>query len=211
VVSDLSSTLALLGMPEPDADEVNIIDQLTLGRVVSGEPVIRVADTGSDMPLFDDGDAVVRLTVLRGPCYVALRNLVRSDGPTVDGIVLLSEGGRALTARDVEDVTGIPVVATMVVSPAVARAIDAGLFTARLSRLSDLSALRRGGPTTLTTPRPGYEPHSRLQDALGASVVDLNGTCRNHASKVGTDLPVPLHGTGDSSFTRRRRVPVVRH
>jgi hypothetical protein len=65
------------------------------------------------------------------PCYLALRAAVRQPTrPT--GIVLVDEPGRALRARDVEASLGVPVVATVLLDPAIARAVDAGLLLARL-------------------------------------------------------------------------------
>jgi hypothetical protein len=65
------------------------------------------------------------------PCYLALRAAIRHPArPT--GIVLVDEPGRALGARDIETCLGVPVVANVLLDPAVARAADAGLLTARL-------------------------------------------------------------------------------
>jgi MinD superfamily P-loop ATPase len=65
------------------------------------------------------------------PCYLALRAAVRQPvRPT--GVVLVEEPGRALRARDVEASLGAPVVATVLLDPAIARAVDAGLLLARL-------------------------------------------------------------------------------
>jgi len=76
-----------------------------------------------------------RLLVTRA-CYLSLRRVVAGvDRPT--GVVLVSEPGRALQRRDVEDVVGVPVVAEVPCDPAVARAIDAGLLAARLPRVLD--------------------------------------------------------------------------
>ncbi len=76
--------------------------------------------------------ASASLLVLR-PCYLALRRALASPmRPT--GLVVLSEPGRSLDARDVEEVLGIPVVAEVPVEPATARAVDAGLLVARLPR-----------------------------------------------------------------------------
>jgi hypothetical protein len=64
-------------------------------------------------------------------CYLALRAASRSVvRPT--GIVLVEEPGRALRAADIEASLGAPVVATVLVDPAVARAVDAGLLTSHL-------------------------------------------------------------------------------
>jgi hypothetical protein len=65
------------------------------------------------------------------PCYLALRAGVRlAVRPT--GVVLIDEPGRALRADDVEAGLGAPVVATLLIDPAVARAVDAGLLAAHL-------------------------------------------------------------------------------
>ena len=141
VAVDTSATAAVLGLPEPSHDEVSVTEQFTLTNRSSGDPVVRITDAGTTTTSVAGGG--VRLVVLRGPCYVALRGLVRGGGRRPDGIVLLVEPGRSLSARDVEDMTGVSVVATVPVTPTVARAIDAGLFVARLHRLSDLAALRR--------------------------------------------------------------------
>ena len=65
------------------------------------------------------------------PCYLAMRAAVRcSARPT--GVVLVDEPGRALRARDVQTSLGVPVVATVLLDPAIARAVDSGLLLARL-------------------------------------------------------------------------------
>lgn len=65
------------------------------------------------------------------PCFIALRRaLTLPVRPT--GVVLVEEPGRALGRTDVEDVLGAPVVATVAVDAAVARAVDAGLLASRL-------------------------------------------------------------------------------
>jgi hypothetical protein len=48
------------------------------------------------------------------------------------GAVLVEESGRALGSRDVADVLGIPVLATVAVRSSVARVIDAGVFPVRM-------------------------------------------------------------------------------
>lgn len=65
------------------------------------------------------------------PCFLSLRRAL-AVGRRPDGIVLIEEAGRALGRTDVEDVLGAPVVATLPVDAAVARAVDAGLLVARL-------------------------------------------------------------------------------
>ena len=76
--------------------------------------------------------ASVSLLVLR-PCYLALRRALAAP-LRASGIVLVKEPGRALGRADVEDVLGVPVRAVLELDPAVARAVDAGVFPARLPR-----------------------------------------------------------------------------
>ncbi len=130
----VDDTLALvprgaLGGPIP-ADRV-----CELGAILGGgpRPVVVDAGLGAD----DVGGALataaaVSLLVLR-PCYLALRRAVAAPFRP-SGVVLVREPGRALTRRDVEAVLGVPVRAEIDVDPAIARAVDAGLLTARLPR-----------------------------------------------------------------------------
>jgi hypothetical protein len=70
--------------------------------------------------------------VLRS-CYLALRRAVQLEATSrASGAVLVEEGGRALGARDVASVLGVPVLATVPVRGAVARAVDAGVLASRL-------------------------------------------------------------------------------
>ena len=78
-----------------------------------------------------------KLLVVRN-CYLALRRALAHPARP-DGVVLITEEGRALDAADVESVLSAPVVAEIAIDPAVARTIDAGLLAARLPR-----TLRRG-------------------------------------------------------------------
>jgi hypothetical protein len=96
---------------------------------VFGKMVVR------DYGLNPDPDDVpeARLFCVLRPCYLHLRHYLASP-VKANGIVLVNEPGRSLTRRDVEDVTGVPVVHEVTIDPAVARAIDAGIFGARLAR-----------------------------------------------------------------------------
>jgi hypothetical protein len=66
-------------------------------------------------------------------CYLSLRRLVVSP-VRPSGVVLVTEAGRALGRHDVEQVIGVDVVAEVLIDPAVARAVDAGLLAGRLPR-----------------------------------------------------------------------------
>jgi hypothetical protein len=91
--------------------------------------VVDAGSTGDPPPvILRSADRALLVT---RPCYLALRAASRSLArPT--GVVLIDEPGRALRARDIECGLGAPVVATVLLDPAIARAVDAGLLLARV-------------------------------------------------------------------------------
>ena len=107
-----------------------------LAAELAVRPVPVVADCGSDgdgAGLAVAAAASLSLLVLR-PCYLALRRAL--DAPLrPSGVVLVSEPGRALDRRDIEDVLDAPVRAEVPVTAAVARTIDAGLVVHRVPRV----------------------------------------------------------------------------
>ena len=151
VTPEPGDAATLLGLPRP-ADGAPV--QVTHTLWLSSETVEGTTVTVIDGPPFQAPDE--SYLVLRGPCYLALAAALRHD-TAPDGIVLLQEAGRSLTARDVTEVTGIPVVAQVPVSDTVARTIDAGLLLARLHHLTDLRQLHNlVAPPPVTT-----SPHNR--------------------------------------------------
>jgi len=75
------------------------------------------------------GSAIV---VVRG-CYLALRRAVHHPALSdTTGAILVEEHGRSLGRPDVEDVLGVPVLATVPARTAIARAVDAGVLPTRL-------------------------------------------------------------------------------
>jgi len=106
-----------------------------LAAVLAADPRPVVADCGgADRSPGRElaAGATLSLAVLR-PCYLGLRRaLAAAVRPS--GVILVTEPGRALQSRDVEDVLGVPVWAEVPLDPAVARAVDAGLLAARLPR-----------------------------------------------------------------------------
>ena len=83
-----------------------------------------------------------RYAIVRGPCYLALATLVSLPDLGLDGVILVAEPGRALSAADASAVLGLPVVATVPVRSSVARLIDAGLLAGRPSEVPGLEHLR---------------------------------------------------------------------
>jgi MinD superfamily P-loop ATPase len=76
--------------------------------------------------------ADVSIVVVRS-CYLTLRRAVRLEATArATGAVLLEEAGRSLAARDIADVLGIPVMATIPVKAAISRSVDAGVLSSRI-------------------------------------------------------------------------------
>lgn len=86
------------------------------------------------MPLLQQADQ--RLMVLR-PCYLALRRARLISHFNPDGIILVDEPGRSLSAHDVANCLDTPVIAQIPCDPRVARAVDAGLLAIRPPRSLD--------------------------------------------------------------------------
>ncbi len=93
-----------------------------------------VVDAGRYEPALHDlvAGAPRSLAVMRG-CYLSFKRAVALP-VRPSGVVLVKEPGRSLDERDVEEVLGVPVVATVDLHPSVARAVAAGLLLARLPR-----------------------------------------------------------------------------
>jgi hypothetical protein len=90
-----------------------------------------VVDAGSGDPPAALVDAADHALLVVRPCFLALRRAAaRAVQPS--GVVLVREPGRALRPADVEHAVRAPVVATLTLDPAIARAVDSGLLTTRL-------------------------------------------------------------------------------
>lgn len=120
-VEDLA---AILGMPNPVPGHIiDVAPGLTLGEELATEAA-NVVDGGTDR--FSDHHGAVYV-VLRNE-FLGLRNLNAGLPRSTFGLILVTEAGRALSRRDVEEVVR-PVVAEIAVDPVIARAIDAGLLS----------------------------------------------------------------------------------
>lgn len=106
-----------------------------LAALLSADPRPVVVDCGSRLHgpgLTVAASASASLLVIR-PCYLALRRAVQAP-VRPSGVILVREPGRSLGRSDVEDVLGAPVRAQLDVDPAIARAVDAGLWPSRVPR-----------------------------------------------------------------------------
>jgi hypothetical protein len=104
-----------------------------VGGWLAERPYAVIVDAATGDPPNPLGEIGRTLLVTRA-CYLALRRAVATPWRP-DGVVLVAEPGRALRGPDVERAIGAPVVAAVSLDPAVARAVDAGLLSARLPRL----------------------------------------------------------------------------
>lgn len=107
-----------------------------------------------------------RYAVVRGPCYLSLATLVSHRDVQLDGVILLTEVGRALSQSDVSAVLAVPVVAQIPVASRVARALDAGILVGRLEKLSEFSALRALARSTEATVEAPSVPRDSARAAL---------------------------------------------
>ncbi|MEJ7764436.1 MAG: hypothetical protein WKF86_02975 [Acidimicrobiales bacterium] len=193
VCDDPTATCALLGVPAPLGDDwARVTPTLRLDpsgpRPASQGVDATVVVDGGRLPEANAGDPTVapvgkieplpgkHYAVLRGPCYIALAS--PSLGPRIDGVVLVAEDGRSLSAADVHDVLGVPVVAPVPTPPAVGRPLDPRRLTSPRDRRPQLRPLR-----TLAL------PPDRAQ----------NGTPTED-----TDLPLPKIGNERCPISRRR-------
>ncbi len=148
LASPTADAAALLRLALPAADRLQL---LPLGSALT-PPAIRwsalatalieadatiVIDAGTAAPPGALAEATSHRLLVTRPCYLALRRAVAAGTPPAaspTGIVLITEPGRALHARDVERALGVPVLAEVPLDPVVARAVDAGLLASRLPR-----------------------------------------------------------------------------
>ena len=163
ISSDAAATAALIGVPVPvDGEWVEVTPALALAPSWTREAwatdtvVVDAGKLGDAIPACAGSE---RYIVLRGPCYVAVATLLARNDTPFDGIILVTEPERSLTSGDVTDVLGLPIVASVSVTPRVARAIDAGLLSTRLPRLRELTPLRQLG---LARPRTLEKEHTDL-------------------------------------------------
>lgn len=137
-----AASLVLLG--EPIMDGLVVVHRGS--KFVDGQPrwtaladALRtlphhiVIDAGSGFIPGDIAQAVHSITLVTKPCYLSLRRATALPRP--HNVAVVCEPGRALTVSDVGHVLGVPVVAEVPHSPAIARAVDAGLLPARAEQL----------------------------------------------------------------------------
>lgn len=195
---DRDAICALVGIgPEPPPGPVELAPGLTLAQTAEAARGVAVVDAGSLLRLrAQPAEPVIvpvderRWLVVRGPCYLSLRAAVTHPWRP-DGVVLLTEPRRALSARDVADVLGAPVVAEIPQDHRVARAIDAGTFLATVGGLDAFADLRA------LVPPSGLSPE-HLERPVAGSGAQAYGAARrmserlDHLEHSNPGIDVPL-------------------
>jgi hypothetical protein len=128
ITTELSMIPAGRARGEPSSERWQALADRLAG---DSRPVVVDAGTGEPpTALLDRASGAYLVT---RPCYIALtRACAQAVRPT--GVILVTEPGRALRRDDVERSIGSPIVATVLIDPKIARAVDAGLATSRLPR-----------------------------------------------------------------------------
>ncbi len=128
---DGAQGLSVLHRGAPGAAPGPRWDALAAALALDGRDIVIDAGTG-DPPTALVAAADRTLLVCRA-CYLGLRAAARArTRPT--GIVLVEEPGRSLGVGAVEAAIGAPVVASVLLDPAIARAVDSGLLAGRVPR-----------------------------------------------------------------------------
>ena len=118
--------------------------QLTVAGLDGPQEAVTIIDAGQAVEAAASAtlpDGGQRYAVVRGPCYLALATLVSLPDLRPDGVILVAEPGRSLSASDTSAILGVPVIATVPVRPSIARLIDAGLLAGRPSEIPGLDRL----------------------------------------------------------------------
>lgn len=128
---DLGSGRRLI--PRGAAGPVDPARWAELAGVLRRERRDVVVDAGTGPPPPALRHVADRSWLVTRACYLSLR-AAAAQPCRPDGVVLVSEPGRALKPDDVECSLGAPIVAITLLDPAVARAVDSGLLAASLPR-----------------------------------------------------------------------------
>ena len=104
-----------------------------LAAAISSLPHDVIIDAGTTYVPEVLTQAVNNVSMVVKPCYLSLRRASRLARPS--NVFVIKEENRALTVKDVGNVLGVPVAAEIPYEPAISRAVDAGLLTARAEQL----------------------------------------------------------------------------
>lgn len=104
-----------------------------LASAITTLPLNIVIDAGVTFVPDELRRAVSHVTMVVKPCYLSLRRASRMQRPTQ--LFVVCEENRALTVKDVGHVLGMPVTSEIPYTPAISRAVDAGMLPSRAEQL----------------------------------------------------------------------------
>jgi hypothetical protein len=104
-----------------------------LAHALSHMPMPVFIDAGTSYVPDELRHVAQHVVLVTRPCYLSLRRATLLSKPT--GVVVVEEEGRALNAKDIQYVIGSPILSTIPMTPAVSRAVDAGLFATRYEQV----------------------------------------------------------------------------
>lgn len=111
---------AAMGVPYTDDPTYRVTDKVTWHR--------HGAVAEADVVIYDNcaphANKSETYVVVRN-CYLSIRRNMDTPG---DGVIVISDSGRALTVSDVESVMRKPVVTVVPIDNAIVKKVDAGLF-----------------------------------------------------------------------------------
>lgn len=118
-------------LPERRSPSWSVLARALNDRVECSWTVI--VDGGSSPIPHELAAVVARHFLVVRPCYLALRRARQVDC-TLDGVIVVEEPNRVLTAADIESVVGVPISATLSFAADIARRVDAGVIANRPPR-----------------------------------------------------------------------------
>lgn len=134
-------------LPNPNSSNWTVLADALESLAETQHVVVDAGIHPVPVALFTECD--LHLMVVQ-PCYLALRRAVADPRLRhVDGIVVVRPAHRVLNDRDVENVLGVHVLASVPVADDVARRVDSGLLHSRLP-----DALRSNLEPLVASPRP---------------------------------------------------------
>ncbi len=123
--------IALVPYGRPTSDEHAADRWQTLAEHLLRDHRRVIIDAGSGGPPAALHHAADHKWLVTRACYLSLRAAVKQQ-IRPNGVVFVEERGRSLQVADIEASIGAPVVATVLLDPAIWRAVDAGLLVSHV-------------------------------------------------------------------------------
>lgn len=192
-VDPVDSTTSLLqaGRSDPDHGQHQPRRLQALADWLGDQPGIVIVDAGTGHPPAEIVAVADKRVLVTRADYLALRagiqTMIRPDE-----IFVVNEPGRALGARDVESVVGAPITGSVDLDPAIARAVDSGLFVGHASLNHATSKL-----TGRDTPAPAVTHGPEVDYGMQWTNVHNAHTFRLSYDPTSRELAFTDNTTGD--------------